>query len=56
MIIGECFMSVLIKLYVLSVFSSDIIALNINFSEKKIVLNQKNISITKYAKHITKHY
>ena len=41
MIIVECFMSVLIKLYALSVFSRDIIALNIDFSEKKYSNYQK---------------
>ena len=43
-------MSISIKLFVLSNSSSDIIALNIHFSEKKQFLTN-NISITKDAKH-----
>ena len=43
-------MSIWGKLYVLSDFSSDIIALNTHFSEKK-QFSTNNVSITKNTKH-----
>ena len=51
-------MSISIILYVLSDFPGDIIALNIQFSEKKIILNQKyfNYQACKTSQNTTEVY